>query len=337
MKKFWVILSLVLVGLVVCFISEIRYGLSLAQGQLNIIFNAKKIEKVLVENKSLTHEQRRKLLLIKDVKAFAVAELGLKDNGNYDNYFDQKGKPLLTVLTACEPYSFKEKTWHFPFLGDLSYKGFFEYADAKEEGIKLKAKGLDVGLGKVSGWSTLGWLKDPVLSSMLNKPDGQLGALIIHEMLHGTVYLGSDVNFSENLADFVGREGAKFYFLKKNLPNDLAEFENEMTAELRMNSYFLKAKDKLEKGYKEYSGDTLKLKKFKTETIKKTYQGIFFMTLPPKIKSKYIRSAKYLYFEGNDYLMGYNRYGKLQDKFEVEFKTRFNSDIRKMIEFYKEH
>jgi predicted aminopeptidase len=332
-KKIFYLVTVFVLGSALIFHKEIYYGLSLAKGQLRIVLNAKPIDEVLASGK-LNEEQCRKLRLVSDAKRFAIAKLSIRNNGNYEAYYEQNGRPLMVVVTACDPYSFREKTWHFPFLGDLSYKGFFTYADAREEATKQAMKGYDVGIGKVSGWSTLGWLRDPVLSSMLEKSDGRLVSLIIHEMLHGTVYMGKDVDFSENLADFVGFEGAKLYFQEKKLRKELTEFEAEMKAEKRMNDYFLKSKNRLEIGYSLYKGDKLKLKQFKKQCFRKIYQGVFFQPLTSKERPKYIRSAKYLYLEGNDYLMGFSRYGKLQDSLNNELKNQFGGDLKKMIEHF---
>ena len=44
--------------------------------------------------------------------------------------------------------------------------------------------GYDTKIDEVNAWSTLGWFKDPILSSMLNRSAGSLAELIIHELSH---------------------------------------------------------------------------------------------------------------------------------------------------------
>ncbi|MCF6297052.1 MAG: aminopeptidase, partial [Flavobacteriaceae bacterium] len=67
-------------------------------------------------------------------------------------------------------------------------------------------------MSPVSGWSTLGWFKDPVLSNMLEGSVGSMSNTLIHELTHGTVFVPDSMTFNENLASFIGRKGA-FKFL----------------------------------------------------------------------------------------------------------------------------
>ena len=87
---------------------------------------------------------------------------------------------------------------------------------ADKEMELLKEAGYDVGMRTVGGWSTLGWFKDPILSNMLNRSYGDLANLIIHELVHATIFVKDSVEFNENLASFIGDQGAKL-FLKRKL------------------------------------------------------------------------------------------------------------------------
>lgn len=310
----------------------IAYGLNAGFGQAKILFFAQK-NQVALNSKKWSSEEKRKIKLIQDVKIFAVNELGLIDNGNYESIYDQQGKPLVWVVTACKPYAFEEKKWHFPFVGNLSYKGFFNWQDANHESINLKKQGWETGIGKVSGWSTLGWFKDPILSSMLSKEDGNLVALIIHEMVHGTIYLGNNVEFSENIADFIGNKGAQLYFKSKKLKHSEKEFNSTLQADLLMNSYYLSWKDSLNHIYK--TSPPSQLESQKRNTIRNIYQGIFKLPISKERKAKELRNAKWLYLEGNDFLMSYVRYGDLQDSLENVYRHTFNNDINRFIEVIK--
>jgi len=66
-----------------------------------------------------------------------------------------------------------------------------------------------------SAYSTLGWFRDPVLSSMI--PDGPeaLGALVdvvLHESVHATLHLDGQAPFNESLASFVAATLTPRYF-----------------------------------------------------------------------------------------------------------------------------
>ncbi|KPM49197.1 aminopeptidase [Jiulongibacter sediminis] len=194
--------------------NAVNYGISQLRGQLNIIFNTERISEVM-ENPSFPDSLKSKIELIQEIKKFTVDSLGLKPSGSYESFYDQKGEPILWVITACPPYSLEPKKWEFPIIGEFAYKGHFEKAKVEKEVKELKKEGYDIRVGEVSAWSTLGYLDDPILSSMLTKSPGNLAALIIHELTHGTLFVKNDLEFNENLADFVGDEGAKLFLKSK--------------------------------------------------------------------------------------------------------------------------
>jgi predicted aminopeptidase len=96
-------------------------------------------------------------------------------------------------------------------VGKVPYKGFFNPEDARKERAKLEKQDLDVWVRGVDAFSTLGWFRDPLYSYMREYPVHQLADLLIHELLHATVYLKGQSQFDEELAEFVGREGARLY------------------------------------------------------------------------------------------------------------------------------
>ncbi|MCP4457806.1 MAG: aminopeptidase, partial [Cytophagales bacterium] len=142
---------------------------------------------------------RAKIEVIQNEKRYAVEELGLNVTDNYTTFYDQKGETALWNVSACRAYSFDPKIWWFPIVGDVPYKGFFDFEKASGVGSELREEGWDVRIRGVSGWSTLGWFKDPILSEMLNRSEGQLAELIIHELTHGTIFVKDRVTFREPL------------------------------------------------------------------------------------------------------------------------------------------
>ena len=70
---------------------------------------------------------------------------------------------------------------------------FFDKQKADNELLSLKNKGYDTDLYAVSGWSTLGFLQDPILSQWLLYSEGKLANLIIHELTHSTLYVKNNV------------------------------------------------------------------------------------------------------------------------------------------------
>jgi predicted aminopeptidase len=240
-------LSILVLLLIICIwqYALINYALVQLAGQLSLIYHTHPIEEV-INDKNFPKEKKEKLLLIADIKHFAVNELGFNSNENYTTFYDQHNQPLMYVVSACPKYSMQEYEWQFPIAGTFTYKGFFRRDMADEEVEERKKEGLDVYLGTASGWSTLGWLKDPVLSGMLNKSKGELSELIIHELTHSFMYDKNNVTFNENLATFVGQKGA-LHFISKHYGTASSEMK-EYEALLQDNQLF---DERMTKGYYE--------------------------------------------------------------------------------------
>lgn len=197
----------ILILLVILFNDLIFYGLSQAKGQFRVLWQAVPLEEIL-SRKDLPDSTRYKLELIQQVKAFGEEELGINPSKNYTTFFDQEGKDILWMVTACPPFSLEPKKWNFPLIGSFGYKGFFDLEKAKKERAYWKEKGYDSDIRVVAGWSTLGVFRDPILSSMLLREDAELISLILHELTHGTVFIKDNTALNENLASFIGDQGA---------------------------------------------------------------------------------------------------------------------------------
>ena len=152
---------------------------------------------------------------VEDIRRFAMEELGLKESKNYTRYVELDREYLAAVVSACAKDSFTRHEWWFPVVGRVPYKGFFNVDDARKERAKLEKKDLDVWIRGVDAFSTLGWFKDPLYSYMKKYSDRDLADLIIHELLHATVFLKNHSQFNEELAEFVGTEGGRLYMEKK--------------------------------------------------------------------------------------------------------------------------
>jgi predicted aminopeptidase len=158
-----------------------------------------------------SEEDRLFAMQVMDIRRFAMEELGLKQSKNYTRYVQLDRNYLAAVVSACAKDSFTRHEWWFPIVGKVPYKGFFNIEDARKEREKLEKKDLDVWIRGVDAFSTLGWFQDPLYSFMKEYPLRDLADLIIHELFHATVFLKNHVQFNEELAEFVGSEGARLY------------------------------------------------------------------------------------------------------------------------------
>lgn len=185
-----------------------------AYGQADLLRRRVPIESAF-DDPAISDEHKRKLRLAVEARVFAETQLGLKPTQNYTS-FVQLDRPFVTwVVSAAEKNELKTYNWRYPLVGSLPYKGFFDPESAKSEAEKIKAQGLDVYVRGVTAYSTLGWFRDPILSSMLSYKDFDLVNTIIHETVHATIYIQSEADFNERLAVFFGNKGTEAFYRKK--------------------------------------------------------------------------------------------------------------------------
>jgi predicted aminopeptidase len=174
--------------------------------QAYISFHSVPIGEILNDER-MSPEIREKIRFVQEVKRYGEEQVGLSRTKSYSRFFDVEG-PILYVVTASEKDQLKPYQWTFPIVGKVTYKGFFTREGALREKRELDGKGYDTYLRPSEAYSTLGWLKDPIFSSMLKWDEATLANLVLHEMTHATVYFKGKADFSEQMATFVGNQGA---------------------------------------------------------------------------------------------------------------------------------
>lgn len=193
------------------------YYLHLAKGQARIAWSSTPIAEVLASS-TTPQATAEKLQLIAQLRQFAHRRLGLRTGDSYTRFLDTGGQPVSWNVSACPPERFDPHLWHFPIVGDLPYKGFFSRERAIRERDRLQAQGLDVAMGPVSAYSTLGFFADPVLSTMLEEEEAGLAELLLHELTHATIFPPGQSEYSESAATFVGQAGALVFLADKYGP-----------------------------------------------------------------------------------------------------------------------
>lgn len=159
------------------------------------------------------------------IREFASRELGLPDNGSYRSYADLKRAYVVWNVFATEPLSTKPRQWCFPFAGCVAYKGFFSKAQADALAEELRGQGLDVFVGGVPAYSTLGYLDDPLLNTFIQYPPAELARLIFHELAHQVAYARDDSVFNESFAVAVELEGVRRWLAQHGSAEELKTFE----------------------------------------------------------------------------------------------------------------
>lgn len=348
-QKIFKIFKFSFLGLLVAFILFIAFNLDSsvyayrqAKGQLKIIFNTRPVTEVLAD-KTFPDSLKNRIRLIEEIKRFAVDSLGLNPSKNYTTFYDQHQKPILWVITACEPFELKARKWNFPIVGIFSYKGHFEKAIADAELNELKKQGFDTQLNEVSAWSTLGYLKDPILSSMLEKSEGRLAALIIHELTHGTLFVKNNLEFNENLADFVGDYGA-IRFLESKYGKTSKELERYQFSKKYNDAYsqhLLRGAKKLDSLYKNFSKNMTNQEKVRQKT---TMINMIInksdTLLSGDFQKRLISRKKWALNDNNlpnnAYFIGYLTYQSKQNQFKDEFAKDFKSNFNNYLTHLKQ-
>jgi predicted aminopeptidase len=307
------------------------YLVKVSYGQVNILLNTEKITDVLKSDKT-SKEEKQKILLIEEIKKYSIDSLGYKPTKNFTTYFNQHNQPILWIVTACKPFSFEAYEWKFPIVGKVSYKGFFNIKGAQKEYLKIYALGYDADISEVSAWSTLGWLPDPVLSSMLMKSKGRMANLFFHELFHATYYAPSSVDVNENLANFIARK-ATLKFLESDTI-ELNKFLKTMQDDSIYNSFIFKGYETLKVLY--VSTDNLsepqRLQK-KENTLIDIYKASFHLKL--NYPNRFKNYSKQILISKNSFFVDAHRYDGLSDSLELIFNKKYGRNLKKMIEDLK--
>jgi predicted aminopeptidase len=324
--------AFIFVVLAVVYWDLLIYGLRQGKGQLNIVWNAKPVEEFMNDS-SFADSLKSKLRLIAEVRRYAIDSLALKDTKNYKTLYDQKGEEIMWVVTACKPFALEPKEWTFPVVGSVPYKGFFQKKLAFELREELMKEGWDVSIRNPGGWSTLGWFTDPILSKMLERSEGDLANLIIHEMSHSTIFVKDSIDFNENLATFIGDRGAEQFLISKygKDSKEYRQYINEDKDYLKFADHMLRASHKLDSLYKTMK-DTTPVetrKQVKEEMIRKIIFSLDTISFSRNDKKPSSRFQKQL--PNNAYFMNFLRYQAKQDDFAEEFEKVFHKNLKAFI------
>ena len=194
-----------------------RYYVQAVWGHARILAAAQPVAQLLqppASAPSLTpaarHLQER-LALAQQLRLYASDVLALPRNASYTRYADIARPAVVWNVVAAPAYGLEPKSNCFLFMGCVSYQGFYAQADAQALAQQLAQAGWEVYLYGVPAYSTLGYLNwlggDPLLSTFIQGEEGDLAALIFHELAHQVLYVSDDSTFNEGFATAVERLG----------------------------------------------------------------------------------------------------------------------------------
>ena len=192
--------------------SSIDYLGQSASGHLRLLAAARPVKDAIADP-TTPEALRRRLELTQRMREFAVTELKEPDNGSYRSYADLKRSAAVWNVVAAPELSLRLRTWCFPVVGCVGYRGYYDLAAANAAAAPLKAEGLEVDVYEVPAYSTLGWMNwiggDPLLNTFVQWPEGELARLMFHELAHQVAYAPGDTTFNESFATAVEHIGSQ--------------------------------------------------------------------------------------------------------------------------------
>jgi predicted aminopeptidase len=206
------LLSAVLAAVSGC--NTLRYYSQAIRGEYQILAHRQSIEK-LIANPKTPQKLKQQLELVQRLRGFAKTELRLPVGNNYEKYVDLHRNSVVWDVQAAPELSLEPKTWRYPFVGRLAYRGYFSEKAARKCGERLAKQGFDVYVDGVDAYSTLGWFKDPLLNTFIDTSEPELAEVLFHELAHKRVFAAGDTDFNEAFATMVGQEGVRRWLSSK--------------------------------------------------------------------------------------------------------------------------
>jgi predicted aminopeptidase len=237
--------------------ADLSYYLQAAGGQLDLWQRSRPIE-VWLADPAVGEPLKARLRRASELRAFASQELRLPDNGNFRSYADVRRPYLVWNVFAAPELSLTAKQWCFPVAGCVTYRGYFAEAQARALARQLGDAGYDTYVGGVPAYSTLGWLTDPIPSTVIGYPDLDLARLIFHELAHQVVYVPDDTTFNESFATAVERWGAWRWARAQGSGATVAALDRALEREGQFTAMVLAARASLAEIYAGPGGDAAK-------------------------------------------------------------------------------
>lgn len=224
-------------------------------GHLAIMRAARPVPELLLDP-ATPPELRQRLELSQQIRDFAINELALPDNASYRRYAALDRPAAVWNVVAAPELSLKLQTWCFPVVGCVGYRGYYDRAEAQAfaDALKREQPTLEVAVAPVPAYSTLGKLPgaffaDPLLSTFIRYPEGELARLIFHELSHQVAFAAGDTEFNESYATAVERIGGQQWLALHARADARAEFAAWEVRRRDYRALMLRTRQRLEAVY----------------------------------------------------------------------------------------
>lgn len=235
-------------GLLVSGCSNVTYYAQAVEGHLRLMARTRPIAD-LVADPATDSVLRKQLERASAIRDFASRDLALPDNRNYRSYADLERPFVVWNVFAAPEFSVELQPWCMLFVGCVSYRGYYDQADASRYAGELSKKGSDTYVGGVPAYTTLGYFNDPLLNTFLRFGDQEVARIVFHELAHQLVYAKGDTAFNESFATAVENEGLRRWLKQMATPEQLRSFETHQQRKAKFRQLVADCRDKLRTVY----------------------------------------------------------------------------------------
>lgn len=235
-----------LFGLTGC--QSARFYYQASRGQIEVLRRQVPV-KPLLKDPQVDPTLKKQLIKIQELREFAGDFLKMPSSGYYEQYADLGRSHVVWNVFAAEEFSTEAKTWWYPLVGRLKYQGYFRKEMASQYADALRAQGLDVHVGPVSAYSTLGWFRDPILNTWAAFEETGLAELVFHELAHRRLFIRGDTDFNEAFATATARIGVRRWLQAHGRLQDLKHYEQQLKREESLSVAVRSTRTRLERIY----------------------------------------------------------------------------------------
>ncbi|GAB4554465.1 MAG: aminopeptidase [Rhizobacter sp.] len=208
--------------------SSLGYYAQAASGHVSLLNKARPVPEWLADE-TTPQPLRERLALSQRLRDFAVSELKLPDNASYRRYAELGRPAAVWNVVAAPELSLTLKTWCFPVVGCVGYRGYYDRAAAEALAAEVRAQGFEATVQAIPAYSTLGklpgdYFSDPLLNTFIRWTEGELARLVFHELAHQVAYAKGDTMFNESFATTVERIGGSRWLQEHASPEARAEY-----------------------------------------------------------------------------------------------------------------
>ena len=239
----WIAIALVAaLGLSCC--QTVHYYAQAVHGTAEIHGKERSRDEV-IEDPSTPEKVKTKLKLARSLCDFAGSDLRLPAAGQYTKYADLGRRYVVWNVFAAKELSLESKTWWYPILGRLAYRGYFAESEADAMAKELRGQNYDVFVGGIEVYSTLGFFRDPLLNTFIDHSEPILAENLFHELGHQRLFVPGDTDFNEAYATSVGQAGTRLWLKHQGNLALLQKYEKHLRRQQEVVRLFHDARDQL--------------------------------------------------------------------------------------------